>query len=76
MNPVTLLPQPRSVSLSGALVAPSPSPPRVVRGGGLPAQGYRLRVRPTGECDVEAADDAGAFYARATLAQLAAVHDG
>jgi hypothetical protein len=48
----------------------------VVRDPGLPAQGYRVRVRPSGECDVDAADDAGAFYAEATLAQLARVHGG
>jgi hexosaminidase len=71
---VNLLPQPRSASFSGGVVAWSP--PRVVPGGGLPAQGYRVHVRPSGECDVEAADGAGEFYARATLAQLAALHAG
>ncbi len=72
---LTLLPQPRAASFSGGVVGAS-APRAVVGAGGLPAQGYRLHVRPTGECEVEAADEVGAFYARATLAQLAALHDG
>ncbi|HZQ86240.1 MAG TPA: family 20 glycosylhydrolase [Acidimicrobiales bacterium] len=71
---MNLLPAPRSASFLGGVVAASPA--RVARGAGLPAQGYRLRVRPSGDCDVDAADDAGAFYAEATLAQLARVHGG
>jgi len=71
---VNLLPAPRSASFSGGVVAASPA--RVARDAGLPAQGYRLRVRPSGDCDVDAADDAGAYYAEATLAQLARVHGG
>jgi hypothetical protein len=47
----------------------------VSRVSGLPAQGYRVRIGADG-VGVEAADEAGAFYARATLAQLRAVHDG
>ena len=41
----------------------------------LPAEGYRLRVGPDGVF-LAAADDAGAFYGRATLAQLRRLHDG
>jgi hypothetical protein len=38
-------------------------------GTGLPAQGYRLTIEP-GATRIEAADEAGAFYGRATLEQL------
>lgn len=38
----------------------------------LPAQGYRLTIAADGEVRIDAADDAGHFYAEATLAQLAA----
>src|SRR5438445_286405 len=41
----------------------------------LPPEGYRLTIGDGG-VEVVAADDAGAFYARATLAQLARLHDG
>lgn len=36
---------------------------------GLPAQGYRLRIGPAA-VSLEAADDAGAYYGRATIEQL------
>ena len=51
-----LLPQPRYVGR--------------VTGGPLPPQGYRLTVHDDGRVDVEAADDAGQFYAEQTLQQL------
>jgi hypothetical protein len=46
---------------------------------GLPAQGYRLAVTPAGRRTViriEAADEAGAFYAIQSLAQLVVLADG
>jgi hypothetical protein len=36
----------------------------------LPPQGYRLRIDADGGCTIDAADAAGEFYARLTLAQL------
>lgn len=36
----------------------------------LPAEGYRIRIDGMGSASVEAADDAGRFYAGRTLAQL------
>src|SRR5207245_2726874 len=44
-------------------------------GASLPPQGYELVIGPE-RVTVDAADDAGAFYARATLGQLARAHDG
>lgn len=41
----------------------------------LPAQGYRLRVTADA-VHIDAADDAGAFYGRATLRQLSQLHNG
>ena len=40
------------------------------RDASLPPEGYRLKVTPDG-AEIAAADDAGAFYARQTLEQLA-----
>src|SRR5437764_1199334 len=64
---MNLLPQPRSVSLTGGR-APWREPD-VRTGPGLPPQGYRLVVTPQA-VELTAADDAGAFYGRATLTQL------
>jgi hexosaminidase len=66
---VNLLPLPRSVALDGPRVAASE--PVVTTGAALPAQGYRLEIGTDG-VRIAAADDAGAFYGRATLAQLEA----
>lgn len=49
---------------------PVVEPPRTHVDSSLPAEGYRIVVSPAGVVDVAAADDAGLFYARATLAQL------
>ena len=70
MEPVLhLLPMPRDLTF-GAGRVPLVDP--VVRvGAQLPAEGYELRVAADG-ITIDAADDAGAFYGRATLAQLAA----
>jgi hexosaminidase len=47
--------------------------PVTTRDQGLPGQGYRLRIDER-QVAVGAADDAGAFYARATLDQLRHAH--
>jgi hexosaminidase len=65
---VNLLPVPRTLRLDGPPVAAAA--PVVSIDGSLPAEGYRLSIGPSG-VSVVAADEAGAFYARATLAQVA-----
>ena len=40
------------------------------------AEGYALTIDRRRHVTIDAADAAGAFYARATLAQLARLHDG
>lgn len=72
---MTLLPQPRESDL-GAGRVPVAEPSLRVGVVGLPPQGYEITVSENGEVRVEAADDAGAFYAGATLAQLARAHRG
>jgi hypothetical protein len=70
---VNLLPQPRHVELTEGLV--TGQSPVTDHDPSLPAQGYELRI---GEDAVRlmAPDDAGLFYGRATLEQLARLHDG
>jgi hexosaminidase len=70
---VNLLPQPRSVSLTGGRAPWREPDVRVAPG--LPPEGYRLVVTPEA-VEVTAADDAGTFYGRATLAQLQRTHGG
>jgi hexosaminidase len=70
---VNLLPQPRRAAF-GPETVPLIAP-RVSRTAALPAQGYRLILGSAGVM-IDAADDAGEFYARATLAQLAHLHGG
>jgi hypothetical protein len=70
---VNLLPRPRSSAFDGTRV-PARGP--VVRlDDSLPREGYRLTISARG-VDVDVADEAGAFYARTTLAQLARLHEG
>ena len=73
MTTPVLLPAPRRQQWSGRRVAGG----EVVetRDPSLPAQGYRLRIGEDGAA-LDAADDAGAFYGRATMAQLRASSDG
>jgi N-acetyl-beta-hexosaminidase len=81
---IDLLPRPRrlthgagSLALDAGGSLPAGAGPDVrVRDGtpGILAQGYRLVVAP-GRVVIEARDDAGAFYARATLAQLVRLHE-
>jgi hexosaminidase len=70
---VNLLPRPRSSAFDDTRVAAREPVVRV--DASLPPEGYRLTISKRG-VEVVAADDAGAFYARATLAQLAHLHDG
>ena len=70
---MNLLPRPRSSAFDGTRV-PARAP--VVRlDDSLPREGYRLTISARG-VDVDVADEAGAFYARTTLAQLARLHEG
>ncbi len=41
-----------------------------ITGAALPPEGYRIRIDGRGEARIEAADEAGRFYAEQTLAQL------
>jgi hypothetical protein len=70
---VNLLPQPRFVDVTERLVANRVNSERI--DGSLPAEGYELRITDAG-VDIVAGDAAGAFYARATLAQIARLHGG
>ncbi len=77
MNPrdVNLLPQPRSIETTGALITPTDEEPRVARDSTLPPDGYELRIGANGAITIISADDAGEFYGRATLAQLRSFGD-
>jgi len=70
---VNLLPQPRRADFGAETVHATAA--RTARDSSLPPQGYRLRIG-SGGVAIDAADAAGEFYARATLAQLALVHGG
>src|SRR5262249_4411102 len=70
---VNLLPQPRFADLSDRVTANPAVSDRVDRS--VPPEGYELRIGADG-VELAAADDAGSFYGRATLAQLARLHDG
>jgi hexosaminidase len=79
-----LLPRPSSVRPAGeSLVTDAPVEPSVTFTDALPAEGYRLAITQDG-VQVEAADEAGAFYASQTLRQLygadrfraASIHSG
>jgi hypothetical protein len=70
-----LLPTPRKVSLAPAASGGRPAiedaaPKARINPGTLPPQGYRITLAQDGGVAIDAADDAGAFYARQTLAQL------
>lgn len=70
-----LLPLPRSLAIGGdRLVAARP--PRVGFDPSLHSQGYEITIGGHDAPRVTAADEAGAFYARATLEQLARCYDG
>jgi hypothetical protein len=70
---VNLLPVPRVVEIGDERTGNRIRAERIDPS--LPAEGYELHITADG-AEIVAADAAGAFYARATLAQLARVHDG
>ena len=70
---MTLLPVPREQSLRSETVPFRE--PEAGRTTDLPPQGYALTISADG-IRLDAADDAGAFYGRMTLRQLARMHDG
>jgi len=72
---VILLPRPRRLTLAAGTWAIDGGAvdERLAASSGLRAEGYRLTVAPAGVL-IEASDPAGAFYARATLAQLVRLH--
>jgi hexosaminidase len=72
---LNLLPRPRSIETTGALVTPNDGEPRTARDSSLPSEGYELRLGASGAITLAAADDAGEFYGRATLAQLRSFGD-
>ncbi len=65
-----LLPQPRALDLDRRSRVRVSEPDRRTEAPRLPAQGYRLTIPGDGGVRVEAADDAGWFYALQTLGQL------
>ena len=70
---MNLLPQPRFVNLGDRLTSNATLVQRVDES--IPAQGYELTITDGG-ATVVGGDDAGCFYGRATIAQLAHTHDG
>jgi hexosaminidase len=73
---MSLLPRPRTIRPgTGTLALPLAAAPetRIGQAPAMAPEGYRLIVTPSG-VTIEAADAAGAFYARATLGQLARIH--
>ncbi len=67
---IALVPAPREQAWSEGTCAFVEKDIRYVRDAALPPEGYRLDITPDG-VTVASADDAGAFYARKTLKQLA-----
>ena len=70
---MNLLPRPRFVDVGDRQTTNRVVSERIDTS--LPAEGYELRIRDEG-VELIAGDDAGRFYARATLAQVARLHDG
>ena len=67
---IALVPAPREQAWREVACAFVEKDIRYVRDAALPPEGYRLDISPDG-VTVASADDAGAFYARKTLKQLA-----
>ena len=72
---LALVPAPREQVWRDGTCAFAEEDVRYVRDAALPPEGYRLDIT-TGGVTVASADDAGAFYARKTLGQLAAGDGG
>ena len=72
---LALVPAPKEQAWREGTCAYVEADVRYVRDAALPPEGYRLEVTPGG-VTVASADDAGAFYARKTLKQLAAGDGG
>lgn len=74
---IILLPEPRAVRYQAGSYAPDALEPEIqVSGAVMPhAEGYVLSIEPD-RIRITAADDAGAFYARQTLDQLARQFQG
>src|SRR5207248_1378741 len=70
---VNLLPRPRHMDVGDELA--SSRPPVTRTDPSLPAQGYELQIAAD-SVHLTGADDAGIFYGRATLDQLARLHGG
>jgi hexosaminidase len=70
---VNLLPRPRFVELGEQLTANRVASERIDPA--RPAEGYELRIDGDG-AHIVAGDEAGRFYARATLDQLARLANG
>ena len=68
---LALVPAPRELAWREGTCAVAEQDVRYVRDAALPPEGYRLEITTSG-VTVASADDAGAFYARKTLKQLAA----
>ena len=74
LDQLSLLPRPRRVRSEpgGCDVRKTAAVSKRTGASGLPAEGYRLTIAASGIV-LEAADDAGSFYGRMTLRQLARV---
>ena len=70
MAAIALVPAPREQAWRDGTCVFADGDVRNVRDAALPPEGYRLDIEPGG-VTVASADDAGAFYARQTLRQLA-----
>ena len=68
-NTPAVVPAPREMAVADG-VCSADATPKVERVAGIPAEGYELSVRPDG-VTIRASDDAGEFYARQTLRQMA-----
>lgn len=70
---MNLLPVPRVLDLTESLVANRVNTETIDRS--LPAEGYELTISDDG-VEIVAGDEAGRFYAKCTIAQLARLHNG
>ena len=64
-----LIPMPREVNVTGGACR-KPDAPKAEVGATIPSEGYELSITPDG-VTIRHSDDAGLFYAKMTLEQLA-----